>query len=555
MRKTLVLLAWALLAAAAAAAEAPTDRLELQRTADRVLERVAQHWRAQEIPSAVALLQQLHDTPGMDRLESLWPNLLYNLACGHALLGEKERALGFLEQAERAGFAEVDQLARDGDLAGVRDDPRFVQVLAALEGERRLWSGAALRTPYRDTLSVDERLAGLARVWSEVKYNFAYFDRVRGLDWDSLFVAYLPRVREAPATLDYYRLLQRMCAQLGDGHTAVHVPDELYGRLYYRPPLDTRWLDGHVYVAAVLHDTLRRAGIRPGLELVRIDGVPVAEHAARDVAPYVSASTPQGRNAIVYEFYLLGGARGTPVQIEFADERGARFTRTLARTYGRVQSYPRRLEYRVVGRNVAYVALHSFGWHDVVAEFDSLLPSIARADGLVLDLRRNTGGNSDVGFDLLGYLTTSPFPIPAWSAPDYRPMSRAMGRGRAWEADPPGTWSAHGSQAYTGPVAVLIGPQTGSAAEDFCVAFESMGRGEILGEPSAGTTGQPLFYPLPGGGQGLVCTCRVTYPDGREFVGVGVQPRLGVRPSARDLARGRDVVLEAALERLQGARH
>ena len=35
-------------------------------------------------------------------------------------------------------------------------------------------------------LSDGEKILGLSQVWSEVKYNFVYFDKIQ-IDWDSLY--------------------------------------------------------------------------------------------------------------------------------------------------------------------------------------------------------------------------------------------------------------------------------------------------------------------------------------------------------------------------------
>jgi C-terminal processing protease CtpA/Prc len=78
-----------------------------------------------------------------------------------------------------------------------------------------------------------------------------------------------------------------------------------------------------------------------------------------------------------------------------------------------------------------------------------------------------------------------------------------------------------------------------------------MKRGTIVGEPTGGSTGQPLMFKLPGGGAARVCTKRDTYPDGKDFVGVGVQPQVLVRPTIADFRAGRDTVLEAALDFLR----
>jgi C-terminal processing protease CtpA/Prc len=76
-------------------------------------------------------------------------------------------------------------------------------------------------------------------------------------------------------------------------------------------------------------------------------------------------------------------------------------------------------------------------------------------------------------------------------------------------------------------------------------------RGKIAGEPTGGSTGQPLFFKLPGGGMARVCTKRDSYPDGRDFVGKGVQPQIIVHPTVSDVRAGRDPVLEAALRELR----
>jgi len=48
----------------------------------------------------------------------------------------------------------------------------------------------------------------------------------------------------------------------------------------------------------------------------------------------------------------------------------------------------------------------------------------------------------------------------------------------------------------------------------------------------------------------MICVKRDRYPDGRSFVGVGIQPQQQVRATQADLRQGRDAVLERAQELL-----
>ncbi|MGF1749969.1 MULTISPECIES: S41 family peptidase [Vibrio] len=89
---------------------------------------------------------------------------------------------------------------------------------------------------------------------------------------------------------------------------------------------------------------------------------------------------------------------------------------------------------------------------------------------------------------------------------------------------------------------------TVSAAEDFLVYAQALDTMTTIGEYTYGSTGQPLFRNLPGGGCFRVCTKRDTYADGRDFVGTGIKPDILVSPTYQHLIDGVDYVLETAVE-------
>jgi carboxyl-terminal processing protease len=97
-------------------------------------------------------------------------------------------------------------------------------------------------------------------------------------------------------------------------------------------------------------------------------------------------------------------------------------------------------------------------------------------------------------------------------------------------------------------VLLLTSANTFSAAEDAVVLFATSKRGLIVGEPSGGSTGQPLLFNLPGGGMARVCTKHDSFPDGKEFVGIGVKPDIAAHLTREDLLHGTDSVLAAALK-------
>jgi carboxyl-terminal processing protease len=489
------------------------------------------------------------------------PDVFYNAACSFALAGKKEEAIAYLTQSISHGFFDSEHMQKDSDLDSLHDDARWKTLIekSNVNGkvQKSLWDGAALSTPFRENLSDDEKVAGLSRFWSEVKFNFANFDLVPDLNWDALYLAYLPKVRETKSTLEYYRLLMEFCALLKDGHTNVTPPEPLMGEFYSRPLIRTRLIEGRVIVVRVQDDLLQRDGIVPGLEVLEINSMPVKQYAEQRVMPFQSSSTKQDLEVRGYEYALLAGSSREPLEILFQDSAGQTFKKNLRRLTPidreKAMMPTPALEFGRLPGNIAYVSLNTFNTNEVVKQFEAAYAEIEKTDAMILDVRNNGGGNSNNGYAILAYLTGKPFKTSQWKTRNYRPSYRAWQRAAEWYSEPAGEYSPNPTKLYTKPVIVLTSPRTFSAAEDFAVAFDFMKRGKIIGEATGGSTGQPLNFSLPGKGSARVCTKRDSYPDGKEFVGVGIQPHIAVQPKLADFRNGRDTVLEAALNELKSA--
>jgi len=56
------------------------------------------------------------------------------MACAHARLGQKDKAFENLDKAIQAGFNNRQLLTTDDDLASLRDDARYTQLLGRITG-------------------------------------------------------------------------------------------------------------------------------------------------------------------------------------------------------------------------------------------------------------------------------------------------------------------------------------------------------------------------------------------------------------------------------------
>ncbi len=507
-------------------------------------------YRSGEFESAAQLYRQ---SAQYDKLNT---TLLYNGACSAALAHLTDDAFDLLGQAIDGGFLDSDLLREDSDLESLHDDPRWTalvdRVTAIGARHETFWQSDALVGEYREQLPEDLRVAGLSKIWSEAKYNFANFDLVPDVDIDALFLEYLPRVRSSVDTADYYLVLMEFIALLRDGHTNVHPPREVVDQIFARPAMKTRLIEGTVVVINVDDPSLQEAGIIRGMEVVSVNGIPAIHYGDTKIRPWQAASTPHDSDVRTFEYNFLAGVAGTDVTLELATPEGNRSTHRIKRRSRRElrelrQSRPP-FAMRELRGNVLHIELNTFNEPTAYEEFLARFDEISKGDALILDIRNNGGGNSTWGWNILSMLTEEPFAVAGWSTRLYRPVHRAWGRGEATFRPSPASRNAHGVNRYEGPVLVLTSPRTYSAAEDFAVAFDMMNRGEIVGQPTGGSTGQPLGIRLPGGGSARICAKRDRYPDGTEFIGIGVQPDVESAPTVADLRSGQDTVLERALE-------
>ena len=421
------------------------------------------------------------------------------------------------------------------------------------------------------SLTEDERLFGFINFWTEVKYNFAFFDQVPNLTWEQVLIDYLPKVRNASSNLEYYRILQEVCALLNDGHTNIFIPSELESEFGF-PAVTISPIDDALFITNT--DIQFEKKIPLGSKLIKVDGLTVEKFIEKQIRPYISSSTEHiRRNIEAHE--VLKGMRTDSVRIEILTPenqlRQLSLSRNPSDTEWIIKNEPWELSsFRKIG-DIAYVSLNSFGNSQIVEEFEGYLDSIQSSRALIIDLRKNGGGSSWNGYNILKHLTDRPIITSKWKTREHKPAYKAWGAFIDGDSDNLGSWDREVLASYNDdywfesgpdtiapsnnqviklPTVVLIGNNTGSAAEDFLVAADPIDHFTTMGDFTYGSTGQPMILRLPGGGKARICTKRDTYPDGREFVGYGIQPDILAPKTIEDILTGEDSVLNMAIKRL-----
>jgi C-terminal processing protease CtpA/Prc len=438
---------------------------------------------------------------------------------------------------------------------------------------------AFIMFPSRDGLTRDQRLYGLIQFWTEVKYNFAFFDQVPNLNWDHALATYIPIIEKDQSTEEYYNNLSRLCALLKDGHTNIYKPNAI-DALIVSPPVQLTNIQNKAIVSNVSQSLAAKLPI--GSEIISVEGVQTQQYLHEQIFPYISSSTEH----ILYDNgirTLLNGKKGTKVNIEYKTPDGKVATLVLDRsaakqiTWATPLTQYKMFEFKRLPQNVAYVALNTFGNSKIVEEFENHIDSINSCERLIIDIRSNGGGSSTNAYRIIEHLTDKPFLTSKWRTREHRSAHKAWGsfriedhrnasrkntetltdwdnividyyKGDHWYGEAPETVVPPDNKKIRLPIVVLTGHKTASAAEDFLIALENTKRARTVGSKTFGSTGQPLLFKLPGGGSARVCTKRDEYPDGRQFIGYGIKPDVEIESTVEDLIKGSDAVLAKGLQ-------
>ena len=399
------------------------------------------------------------------------------------------------------------------------------------------------------TLSGDDRQARHLRlqvfdeVWEQVRARY-YDPQMRGVDWPAARDTFRTQAAGAAGQDELYAVLRRMLGLLRDPHVRVFPPGEgadWRATNFVAVGMGVREVGGELVVSEVERGSAaERSGIRAGDVVLEVDGQQAERIVARRMEERPAGSPDSARHVAAAR--VFDGPRDTYVHVKLRDRGGRSKTVRLRRV---LRTREPSAQARRLVREFGFVSFNVFTPETVASVLRALGGELKGARGLVVDLRENGGGEAEAMTDL---------------ASAFLPAGRRLGRftdrkGRV-QAEP-STRAAPLSTAarltaFKGPVVVLTGARTASAAEVFAAALGEEGRATVVGEGTCGCVlGVSRRHVLPDGGILDVSELDYHTTRGRRLEGVGLAPDQTVTPTLRDLREGRDVALERAVRSLR----
>jgi tricorn protease len=362
--------------------------------------------------------------------------------------------------------------------------------------------------------------------------DFLYDTRMRGADWPAVRAKYAPLVERVTDRAELDDVLGMMVSEVGALHSQIRPGDVRrpapegapagLGALLSRTAQGYR-ID-HIYASEPelpsLRGPLAQAGVdvKEGDVITAVNGRPVLE--ARDIA----------------DLLLNQAGKQVLLQVQRKNESRAvivlpvNMTRQAALRYSDwEQSRAQQVE-KASGGRIGYLHLRAMGAADIASFARDFYANVNR-EGLIIDVRRNNGGNID-----------------SWV------IEKLLRKAWAFWAPPGVAPSPNMQNTFRGHLVVLVDEYTYSDGETFAAGIKSLGLAPLVGKRTAGA-GVWLSdnNRLSDNGMARVAEMgQFNVNDGQWLIeGVGVTPDVAVDNLPHATYQGQDRQLEVALEMLE----
>ena len=361
---------------------------------------------------------------------------------------------------------------------------------------------------------------------------------LKGINWDAVGEELLPRAKEVKTDNEFGVLCIELVARLEDSHAHM-MPGAIDLPHIPTPQWDAGFScleDDRGRPAVYCVDPCGpadNAGVKIGMVVAKVDGNDVAgviEKAMARLKRYSGFSSERYLRYYAFHFFMRQMEKGQVVEFEMLDNAGeARKFKLASELEGR---YLPRLPVPIAGirdsANVSWKMLENQIGYIYVRRIqdglekalDKAVSELKDANGLIVDVRGNTGGGFESKTSHVNFYTDG----------DTNQSTRPR---------------------YAGPMAVLIDNRCVSAGEGWASWFIANKRAKFFGQTTAGASSAKDTYLLKNGLYRIKYSTRPrTGFLNRTIERQGLEPDEEVKQTAQDLAQRRDTVLEAAREHL-----
>ncbi|RXG18404.1 peptidase S41-like protein [Leeuwenhoekiella aestuarii] len=381
------------------------------------------------------------------------------------------------------------------------------------------------------------QLLALYRYWNMVHYFFPS-KYLTDNDWNGVLKEYIPKFINAKNKFEYELASIELIGEINDTHasTSVGFSNVQYKRGNLYPPILTQFIDEQLVVTDYYKPELKGASqVETGDVITHIEGKSI-NTILDSIRPYYPASNDAAKRRNIAYDILRSNKEQIRIDYISNNQKKAALLPLYEKSALNMRWYKWTDEpcYKLLDGNIGYITLAFIKEEDIAL----IKETFKNTKGIIIDIRNYP--STFVPFTLGSYFVSSTTPFVKFTK---------------FNLDNPGEFNftapleiPKDAETYRGKLVVLVNEDTQSQAEYTAMAFRAGANTTIVGSTTAGADGNVSSIYLPGGLLTNISGNGVYYPDGTQTQRVGIIPDVEVTPTIEGLKKGRDEVLEKAIE-------
>jgi C-terminal processing protease CtpA/Prc len=384
------------------------------------------------------------------------------------------------------------------------------------------------------------RLLALFRYWNIINYFYPH-KKTNAAHWDDVLISFIPRFIAAANTNDYRSAFLMLTAELKDSHSFYKQPEWNKAHNMLNTPFTTYYIDGKYFIGDSRYDLLiKQQDFKIGDEIISVNNQAISDRVT-DLMPFTTGTNQLSmyRN-IAGSLFKIDTSRTIPIIIK----RQGKLIEKIIKLYTWPElnqyskDHPLKL-WENMGNNIWYVRICEIENPDTLKK---LFADIQEAKSVIWDLR------SYPKFKVTQEISSGLFEHESETTAYYNGMlffPGAFARHRGMAYDKLTTLKL---PLYKGKMIVLVNEQTQSLAESAAYELRFRPNTIIMGQQTAGTTGNILFVDYPGGIEASYTAVKTIGLNNSFNEGQGVKIDKKIKLSGDKLLKYPDYMLQMAYE-------
>ena len=346
--------------------------------------------------------------------------------------------------------------------------------------------------------------------WRIIKSKY-YDPTMNGQDWTKWNRHYIDQIKTEE---DAYVAINSMLASLDDPYSRFLNREEYKEQ---NTNIDAKIvgigvnimsLSGKIVIISVVEGTpAQKAGIKAGDIILKVDGKDVSGKTISDVAA------------------LIRGEINTRVKLDILRDK-TRINKEIPRE----EIHIKNIKASVIDKNIGYIQIISFISSDMTKEFVDALNKTQNCQGLIIDLRGNTGGLMPNAVVIADMFLTQGHIVSIVDRDKQKAVINAQSK----------------PYAINKPLVILIDEGTASASEILSGALKDNQKAILVGKRTYGKGMIQRIYPMPNQTGMNLTIAKYLTPKGIDINKKGISPDYEVEYTTKDFINDKDPQMDEA---------